>query len=197
MNGSLLVATFVVVAGMVGAILGIAGTSDDDMRLALRLTAWTSLALFLAAFVASSLQRLWRTSVSTWLLRNRRSLGVAFAISHSIHLALIAARVAGHSDAFWQGRTLASMIPGAIAYAFIAAMALTSFDRPARWLGRGRWKILHKVGVYVIWVIFVGAEVGRLGGHVLGVLPLAALALALVLRMVARVRLLAGTRRVH
>ena len=33
-------------------------------------------------------------------------------------------------------------------------MALTSFDRTARWLGPRRWKLLHRAGLHWLWFIF-------------------------------------------
>src|SRR5439155_1728729 len=43
---------------------------------------------------------------------------------------------------------------GGIAYAFLAAMTATSFDRTAAWLGPRRWSRLHTTGAYYLWAIF-------------------------------------------
>ena len=56
---------------------------------AVRLTARTSVALFLAAFTASALFRLWPNAWTRWQRSNRRFLGVAFAVSHGVHLVAI------------------------------------------------------------------------------------------------------------
>ena len=159
--------------------------SDDALLLALRATARISLGLFLAAFVASSVNRLWRTRASKWLLRNRRNLGVAFAVSHFIHFGFIAARALTQTSAFWETRVPSSLIPGATAYLFIVAMFITSFRRPTKWLGRTKWKILHKTGVYVIFAIFVGATAPNLEGNPIAWVSLALLAAALLLRIAA------------
>jgi DMSO/TMAO reductase YedYZ heme-binding membrane subunit len=79
-----------------------------------------------------------------------------------------------------------TLISGGIAYAFIFAMAATSFDRSAAWLGARRWKILHTVGSYYIWLIFLitfATAASEAPRYWLGVAILAA---ALLLRVVAR-----------
>jgi hypothetical protein len=79
---------------------------------------------------------------------------VSFATSHLAHLLAILALVG------WSGSRLvatagpATLVLGGIGYGFIAAMAATSFDRSAAWLGARRWKRLHTVGGYYLWFIF-------------------------------------------
>jgi hypothetical protein len=124
----------VLVGAVVAGGLLVLGPSEAGLRFAVRATARTSLPLFLAAFVASSLRRTWPGAATRWLLANRRYVGVSFAVSHLFH-------------------GLA-----------IAALAATSFDRTAAWLGPRRWKRLHAAGVYHLWLVFlvtVGPQAGR------------------------------------
>jgi hypothetical protein len=87
---------------------------------------------------------------------------------------------------FREDNDISTLIIGGIAYAFILAMAATSFDRSAAWLGPRRWKILHTVGSYYIWATFaivlvtIALEVPH---YWVGV---ALLVLALLLRLLAR-----------
>src|ERR1043165_3907195 len=92
MNGWPIVgwATLAVAAGA-GAVLAVAGTDGYGIRMAIRATARTSVVLFALAFAASALRRRWPNAFTTWLLRNRRQLGVSFASSHAIHLLTILA----------------------------------------------------------------------------------------------------------
>jgi hypothetical protein len=144
----------VAIAAMVVSLLAVAGTDEAGLRLVIRATARTSVVLFALAFTASSLRRVWPGRASAWLVGNRRYLGVAFAVSHLAHLLAIFA-LAG-----WSGRRLVEMtepvvlVFGGLAYLFIAAMTVTSFDRSAAWLGPRRWQRLHTVGAYFIWFIF-------------------------------------------
>ena len=54
-----------------------------------------------------------------------------------------------------------TVIFGGGAYVMIALMAATSSDRTAAWLGRRRWRLLHLVGVYWIWIIFANSYTAR------------------------------------
>ena len=140
-----------VVAVLCAVVWLAAGGGEAGWRAAIRLSAKTSLLLFTAALIASSLRVLWPNSATRWLLANRRYVGVSFAASHAIHLIAILAllRVAG--DFRIDPPTL---IGGGLAYVFLAAMTATSFDRSAAWLGPRRWRALHKTGMYYCWFIF-------------------------------------------
>ena len=61
----------------------------EALRSAIRVTARTSFALFLATFLASSLMALLPSGFTRGLLRERRFLGLAFAFSHAVHAVLI------------------------------------------------------------------------------------------------------------
>ena len=144
----------VVLVAMVCVILALSGWNEEGLRTTLRVTAGTSVVLFGLAFSASSLFGLRRNPATTWLLRNRRYVGVSFAVSHFIHLVLIAAVAIEYPHPFFDERGPTAFIGGGLAYAFIAAMTATSFDKSARWLGPKRWKALHTVGGYYILVVF-------------------------------------------
>jgi hypothetical protein len=136
-----------------------AGGGEFGWRAAIRLSAKTSLALFTAAFVASSVRALWPNELTRWLLANRRYVGVSFAASHAIHLFVILALMRVAPGFEIQTPTL---IGGGLAYVFLAAMAATSFDRSAAWLGARRWHLLHKTGMYYCWFIFFISYVPRM-----------------------------------
>jgi DMSO/TMAO reductase YedYZ heme-binding membrane subunit len=121
----------------------------------LRATARTSLVFFLTAFTASALWKLWPGAWSRWQLSNRRYLGLTFATSHTIHLMAIVSIALAEPRQFREDNDTFSLAIGALAYAFIIAMAATSFDRSANWLGARSWKILHTVGAYYIWLTFL------------------------------------------
>ncbi|MBD2016481.1 hypothetical protein H6F96_21210 [Microcoleus sp. FACHB-53] len=135
----------------VGTIVGVIwlfyGVDEKGMRMAIRATARTSTILFLSAFVASSLRKLWLTPLSAWLLKNRRYLGISMAVSHTYQaialfgLWLVTAGVAPPSNPL-----------GILGYILLFAMTVTSFKRPAAWLGKQGWKILHNTGMHFFWL---------------------------------------------
>lgn len=141
------------------AYLGLATGTDaaDQWGRAARWTARIGLPLFLLAYAASSLGRLRPGPLTRAIWRDRRWWGLGFAASHTVHLyALIQA--VGTSG---EERTIASLIPGGLAYVVIYLMALTSNDTAMRALGKN-WKRLHNFGIHYIWLIYLLAYAGRL-----------------------------------
>ena len=162
--------------------LAIHGTGDAGVGAVLRWTARTSAVLFCLAIGASSLRRLWPNAATKWILANRRYLGVSFGVSHTYHLAAVIVYL--QNPEIPAGPAL--LVPTSLAYAFVAAMVATSFDRTASWLGARRWKLLHTVGGWYIWTIMtytaVEASLRRPGS-----IPVAALLIGtLVLKVAAR-----------
>lgn len=165
----------------------IAGGGEAGIRSAIRTTARTSLLLFLAAFVASSLNALWPRPWTKALLANRRYVGVSFAVSHLWHAVAIWLLAVEYPRSFWPGVTWVTFAGGGVGYLFLALMVATSFDRTTAWLGHRRWKLLHTTGIYVIWVIFTSSYAPRAFVAPIYLLPTVALLLGFGLRFSARV----------
>lgn len=142
-------------------IFALGAWSQDAVRVWIRATARTSVTLFLMAFAASSLRHFWPAPATSWLLRNRRYVGVSFAISHALHLAALITLGVAFPEPFVEELDVVTVAGGGMAYVFIAAMTATSFDRTAAWLGPRRWKLLHRVGAWYVWLIFVQSYVPR------------------------------------
>lgn len=153
--------TAIVIGGLVAALLALKGINEEGLSLVIRSTAQTSFALFMCAFVASALLKLWPNGFTKWLRANRRYVGVSFAVSHTFHVMAIAALAVYSSGRSIQDRDPFELAAGALGYVFIYGMAITSFDRTARWLGPQKWRVLHTVGAYYIWVVFMFSYGGR------------------------------------
>ncbi len=167
---------------MTALLLAIHGTGEEGLRVVVRATARTSLVFFAGAFAASGLRRLWRAPPSAYLVRNRRYIGLSFAVSHAIHLAAILSLAATVPD-FAANVSRTTAVGGGIGYLLILAMVLTSNDGAVRHLGRRRWRALHMTGLWVVFGIFASSYGGR-AVHNPNYLPHAALLLAiLVLRL--------------
>jgi len=135
------------VGSIVGVIWLFHGIDEQGMRMAIRATARTSTILFLSAFVASPLRKLWSTPLSAWLLKNRRYLGISMAVSHTYHeIALFGLWIVTAGAAPQLG------FLGTFGYVLLIAMTVTSFKRPAAWLGKRGWKILHTTGMHFFWL---------------------------------------------
>ena len=164
--------------------LGSGATELEGWHLAARWTARTGFLIFLAVYLASSLVRLCPARWTRSLMRNRRWWGLGFAASHTVHL--VALLMVLHLDP--APRTVASLVPGTVAYLFILAVVATSSNAAIRALGHN-WKRLHAAGSHVIWLIFTLSYAKRIPvpetraiGIVMTTIALAALATRLVAR---------------
>ncbi len=170
--------------------LALFGVSDRGLQLAARYTVRVSFPLFLLAYLAGPLVSLWRTNLAHWLQKNRRYIGINFAIAHTIHLGALT----GYFVFMGVSPDAATLIGGGLAYVLMFAMATTSNDRSVRKLGTN-WRRLHSVGLHYLWFIFLITYMGRLsegeaGGRpedlvVVGVVGSGLAFIALALRLTA------------
>ncbi len=143
-NWTVLLTTMLVVGAVVLTIFEIGGTDKETVSLTLRLTAFSSLLIFLLLFIARPLRQLLDSPLTRTLKDNRRYFGIALAGSHTVHLVLIVIYV------FGVGVPFQTLFIGGVAYAFLYAMLITSFDAPAAAIGPLAWRCLHKAGLYWI-----------------------------------------------
>lgn len=134
------------------------GWNAEGAGAAARYTARFSFPIFVLAWSASAIAKLWRGGWRSVLLRRRRAIGLGFAAAHFVHLGalLIAVLV------FATPRSLTTIYGGGFGYVMVALMALTSNDWSVRTLGPRNWKLLHTFGGIVIAGIFFVSYFGRL-----------------------------------
>ncbi|WOF74838.1 hypothetical protein QMT40_002497 [Parvibaculaceae bacterium PLY_AMNH_Bact1] len=143
-------------ATVIGPLV-IFGVSERGLQLAARYTVRVSFPLFLLAYLAGPLATLWRSNLTRWLQRNRRYLGLNFAVAHTIHLGALTS----YFVFLGVSPDAATLIGGGLAYALMFAMAATSNDWSAKKLGIN-WRRLHSVGIHYLWLIFLITYMGRL-----------------------------------
>ena len=155
-------AAFLGAAALTGAIAATymfaAGLADESIRVALRISGRAAFVVLLAAFVARPLRQLLKAPWTAALLRNRRLVGVAFAGIHSAHLGIILLRVSQQADF---ELSFADNHLGMAVYTVIYAMLITSFDGPARAVGKKPWKVLHKLGLFYLFAAFLQSQLPR------------------------------------
>lgn len=176
--------TAVVVMALV--ILALIGTDTDGYRMVIRATARTSLVLFLAAFTATAVHRLWPGDRTAWTLRNRRYLALSFAASHGVHLIAIALLAGTDADTFAALTGIGSFVGGGLGYLVILTLVATSFDRVVAVIGPGRWRPIEVGGTWFIWVLFTLSNGGRIAANVWYAIPTAALVGAVIVKVAAR-----------
>lgn len=148
----------VVLLGVAGAT---AGWSEAGVRIVVRWTAKIAVVLFSAAFAASSLRTFWQSDATRWLMVNRRRLGLGFALAHFVHLLALVAIAVAFPHPFVDELNAVTIVGGGLAYGFVLLMAATSNDASVRRLGARRWRLLHTVGGWYVWIIFTQSYLGR------------------------------------
>ncbi|MFT6750970.1 MAG: sulfoxide reductase heme-binding subunit YedZ [Candidatus Azotimanducaceae bacterium] len=124
-----------------------------------RYTAHISFLFFLTVFLAKPFQVLRPSTFTSRWLKNRRDLGLAFALAHTIHMGAIILnyRVQDLWFSIDDGAALAI-------YFFLGLMVVTSNKMSARRLGK-IWKWIHKVGLYALFAGFFVTYLGRTLDH--------------------------------
>jgi DMSO/TMAO reductase YedYZ heme-binding membrane subunit len=74
------------------------------------------------------------------------------AVSHGIHGIAIVWLLSAFPSAYQVNAT--TLVGGGLGFVFIAAMAATSSDAAFKALGRARWTLLHRSGVWYLWFVF-------------------------------------------
>ena len=153
-----------------------------------------ALPLFVLAFTASSLAILWPSTLTRWMLANRRYIGLAFAFAMALHFGFVAYFI----GSFGNPLNLRATLMDLVGFIFLLMMTLTSFRWGARYLSRANWRRLHKTGVYAIWsvAILIYSHGVRVGAGLTYGIFLGVLLVAWMLRVAAwrRQRLQAATR---
>ncbi len=143
-NWTVLLSTMLAAGAVVLTIFDKNGTDEATVVLTLRLTAFSSLLIYLLLFVARPMRQLVDSQLTRALKENRRYFGIALAGSHTVHLMLIVNYVLG------PGVPFQTLFIGGVAYSFLYLMLITSFDAPAAAIGPVAWRRLHKAGLYWI-----------------------------------------------
>ena len=128
---------------------------EAGLRLMIRTSGRISLVVFSVAFAAAPVARLIHKPATSWIRRNRRLLGLLFAWSQLLHLAGLFALGVWYPQDFLPYLNWLTLLGGGLAYFFTFAMAATSSDRAQQAMGFIRWRRLHLVGGWWIWVVFL------------------------------------------
>jgi len=148
----------------------------------MRPTAHMAFAFFWVAFTASSVQRLFPSDYSRWAMKNRRYIGLSFAVIHGIHAVLVLSNITLTDES----RPALVFLAGTTAYVFLGLMAVTSNNWSVSKLGAKNWKRMHRTGSWYIWAIFMsGGPAAVMDGNVPRILMTLFCLMALMLRVVA------------
>ena len=138
----------VIVIAMIGADMstgaGVSTMIGFSVRLAVPF-------IFLVVAI-SSVQTLFPGPFPMWLLRNRKYIGMCFAVVMAwqglfIFIMSYFFREYYFADVYF----FRDELEGSIGYIFLPAMVVTSFEFGRKHLSPKQWKLLHKSGIYFLW----------------------------------------------
>ena len=112
---------------------------------------WAVPFIFLVVAI-SSVQTLFPGPFSMWLLRNRKYIGMCFAVVMAwqglfIFIMSYFFREYYFADVYF----FRDELEGSIGYIFLPAMVVTSFEFGRKHLSSKQWKLIHKSGIYFLW----------------------------------------------
>lgn len=112
---------------------------------------WAVPIIFLVA-ATSALQALFPGPLPMWLLRNRKYVGMCFAVAMAWQGLFIFMMSNFFRDYYFEEIFyLRDELEGSTGYIFLAAMVVTSFKFGRKYLNAKQWKLLHRSGLYFLW----------------------------------------------
>ncbi len=123
-----------------------------------RYSAHLAFAFLIVAFSASTLKRVNKNAVSTYLMRHRRQVGLGFATAHFAHLTALSLYLTG-----LEGFSVdASTGVAGFGYVVLLALTLTSNDWSVKQMGPVAWRRLHTTGINILMLYFFVAFSAKL-----------------------------------
>jgi len=101
---------------------------------------------------ASSVQILFPGPFPMWWLRNRKYIGLCFAVAMAWQGLFIFIMSNFFREYYYEDvYLLRDELEGSIGYILLAAMVVTSFHFGRKYLNPKQWKLLHTSGIYFLW----------------------------------------------
>lgn len=112
---------------------------------------WAVPFVFLA-MAASSIQILFPGAFPAWWLRNRKYIGLCFAVGMAWQGLFIFIMSNVYRDYYFEDvYYFRDELEGSVGYIFLLAMVATSFRFTRRHLAQQQWKLIQKGGIYFLW----------------------------------------------
>ncbi len=174
--------TALIISSLAAIHLAVFGIEEDSFRVIIWGTARISAVLFALAFSASSIHYFVKSSLSARLLKHRPQLGLAFTVSHTLHLISLLYLQSEIHPVFTLAK-MSSLFAGSVAFLLMYLMAITSFSEIKSRLTNRSWRLLHLIGGYWIWAIFFNSYLKNVLNRDKYYVLLALMTLVLILRL--------------
>ena len=101
---------------------------------------------------ASSVKVLFPGTFSAWWMRNRKYIGLVFAVGMAWQAAFIFILSTFYRDYYFaEVYYFRDEVEGSVGYIFLVAMVITSFQFARKRVNHAQWKLIQKGGVYFLW----------------------------------------------
>ena len=101
---------------------------------------------------ASSVKILFPGVFSAWWMRNRKYIGLVFAVGMAWQAAFIFMLSTFHRDYYFSDvYYFRDEVEGSVGYIFLVAMVITSFQFARKKVNHAQWKLIQKGGIYFLW----------------------------------------------
>ena len=101
---------------------------------------------------ASSVKVLFPGTFSAWWMRNRKYIGLVFAVGMAWQAAFIFILSTFYRDYYFtEVYYFRDEVEGSVGYIFLVAMVITSFQFARKRVNQAQWKLIQKGGVYFLW----------------------------------------------
>ncbi len=111
---------------------------------------WAVPFIFLVV-ATSSVQILFPGQFPMWLLRNRKYIGMCFAVAMAWQGSFILIMSNFFREYYFTDYVLRDELEGSIGYIFLTVMVVTSFRFGRKHFNQKQWKLLHKSSLYFLW----------------------------------------------
>ena len=137
---------------MVIAMMGVDMSTGSGVSEMIGFSVRCAVPLIFLVVAISSIQILFPGSFSMWLMRNRKYIGLCFAVAMAWQgLFIFIMSYFFHEYYYADVYFFRDEIEGSIGYIFLPAMVVTSFNFGRQYLTSKQWKLLHKSGIYFLW----------------------------------------------
>jgi hypothetical protein len=141
-----------ITAFMLARLLSTNFSSPQDLSAMIQYSVRWAVPFIFLVIAISALYRLFPSDVTRWLMRNRRYIGLSFAVAMAWQGAFIFIVSYFHSAHYYaEIYYLRDELEGSSGYLLLAAMTLTSFGVFRRHISPGQWRFLHLSGVTFLW----------------------------------------------
>ena len=139
-------------AVMVIEMLGVDMTAAPGVSEMIGFSVRWAVPFIFVVVATSALQTLFPGPFPGWLLRNRKYVGLCFAVAMAWQGWFIFLMSNFHREYYYDEIFyLRDELEGSTGYIFLAAMVITSFKFGRRYLNAKQWRLLHLSGLYFLW----------------------------------------------